>query len=466
MRPDTAGTRSAPGGLLTQLFSGSAVVRLTVTMSALIVAACLVLSLVQIRHGLEDHGRMIGEFVAREAEIGVLSGDLEALRQLGSVATAERDVLFARFLDKENKLLMAVQATQGWEPDAEQHDTAPAGKEQDVYEVRAPITTVSAQLRREELGFTADGHPARQARTPLEQVGTVVVAMALRPYQEQRSLALRTAGLFSALITSLAVLSTLLLTLGPLRALASAAELAAEHERVAELRTRFVTMASHEFGHHHHPRRSDVLQRYSARLTVEKQQGRLQKIRNAVRQMTDLLDDVLAFGRAEAGGLLCTPERVDLESLCQELVADAQVSALATHRLLLSFRGPSREGTVDPKLVRQTLRNLLANAVKYSPEGGTVELEVHSGNGSVQLRVADQGIGIPPEDLPHLFEPFQRAANVGKIEGSGLGLAIAHRAVRAHGGTITVHSVVGRGTTFVVELPPKTCAPADGGRRR
>jgi signal transduction histidine kinase len=134
--------------------------------------------------------------------------------------------------------------------------------------------------------------------------------------------------------------------------------------------------------------------------------------------------------------------------------------------LLLSFRGPSREGTVDPKLVRQTLRNLLANAVKYSPEGGTVELEVRSGNGSVQLRVADQGIGIPPEDLPHLFEPFQRAANVGKIEGSGLGLAIAHRAARAHGGTITVHSVVGRGTTFVVELPPKTCAPADGGRRR
>jgi len=293
-------------------------------------------------------------------------------------------------------------------------------------------------------------------------VGFVAVGMALGPYFEQRRIAVLTAAAFSAAITLLAALSAVLLTWGPLRALASAAELAEERGRVAELKSHFVTMASHEF---RTPLAvilscADVLRRYANRMNVEQQQHRLLKIQAAVRQMTDLLEDVLSIGRAGAGKLRCNPEPVELEALCREIIADLAIQQ--THAVHLSVGEVGEHIFLDRKLVRQILRNLLTNAIKYSPEGGQVAIDVTRHDGALRFRVADHGIGIPSDDLAHLFEPFHRAGNVGKIPGHGLGLPITQGAVKAHGGTIAVESEVGRGTTFVVELP---CgAPADVGQ--
>jgi signal transduction histidine kinase len=110
---------------------------------------------------------------------------------------------------------------------------------------------------------------------------------------------------------------------------------------------------------------------------------------------------------------------------------------------------------MDKRLLRQVLNNLLANAIKYSPNGGTVRFELICQNDRAIFQIQDQGIGIPKEDQPRLFEFFHRAKNVGAITGTGLGLAIVKQCVELHGGDITVKSEVGVGTLFTVTLPLK-----------
>jgi signal transduction histidine kinase len=122
----------------------------------------------------------------------------------------------------------------------------------------------------------------------------------------------------------------------------------------------------------------------------------------------------------------------------------------------IEFSGVNRrvEARVDTKLLRRALTNLLTNAIKYSPEDKAIQVTLTlTDQCEAVIRVSDHGIGIPEEDIPRLFEPFHRAANVGKIHGTGLGLAIAKQAIELHGGRITVESAVGVGTTFTIYLP-------------
>ena len=233
---------------------------------------------------------------------------------------------------------------------------------------------------------------------------------------------------------------------------------AAALKRLAEIRGTFVATASHEF---RTPLAvimvaSDALKRYGDRMTPAEQQDRLDKIQDRVRHMNELLEDVLTFEQAETGKMNYAPTGVDLEALCREVVADVQASTPSTQRVVFTSEGGSDPVLMDPHLVRQIVRNLLTNAVKYSPTDGMAELELARNNGAVVLRVTDHGIGIPLEDQPHLFEPFYRGQNVGKINGSGLGLAITRRAVEQHGGRIAVQSDLGVGTSFVVTLPART----------
>ena len=117
-----------------------------------------------------------------------------------------------------------------------------------------------------------------------------------------------------------------------------------------------------------------------------------------------------------------------------------------SHELLATCAPDRLIGHIDPKLRQRVLINLVGNAVKYSPAGGRVQLEATRDQDGLVFRVSDQGVG----------EPFHRGGNVGAIDGSGLGLAITQKAVEAHGGTITVQSAVGRGTTLVVSIPDPT----------
>jgi signal transduction histidine kinase len=99
------------------------------------------------------------------------------------------------------------------------------------------------------------------------------------------------------------------------------------------------------------------------------------------------------------------------------------------------------------------LNNLLTNAARYSPPGSRIDLELGAADGAVVISVIDRGIGIPPQDLPVLFQIFHRGSNVGAIPGTGLGLAIVKKAVDLHGGTIAVDSGLSQGTRVRVTLP-------------
>lgn len=229
---------------------------------------------------------------------------------------------------------------------------------------------------------------------------------------------------------------------------------ALEHERAAgELRMRLVSMVSHEF---RTPLASillsaENLDRYKDKLTDERRTEYVERIRSQVKHLGKLVEDVLVVGRADTVGLTLRREPTALDALVAQVVAE--IAALSPqHRISLNLPDAVPQVALDVSLMRQVLVNLLSNAVKYSPDLQPISVALVQQDGSLRLTVADSGIGISPEDLPHLFQPFQRATNVGSIQGTGLGLSIVKRAVEAHGGTITLESTPGKGTTVTLTL--------------
>jgi PAS domain S-box-containing protein len=228
-----------------------------------------------------------------------------------------------------------------------------------------------------------------------------------------------------------------------------------KEKELSELKTRFISMASHEF---RTPlttilASAESLERYQSKWTDDKKRSTLQRIQTAVQYMTGLLNDVLLFGKGEAGKLDFKPGLLNLEHCCAGLVEEFQFKETNPERLLFTQSGDSTDGWVDEKLLRHILVNLLANALKYSLPETVVRLELTCQDGFATFKVADAGIGIPTNEQKRLFDSFYRATNVGNIPGTGLGLAIVMRAVKAHSGTIAVTSDAGVGTTFTVSLP-------------
>ncbi|TFZ07973.1 sensor histidine kinase [Ramlibacter humi] len=229
-----------------------------------------------------------------------------------------------------------------------------------------------------------------------------------------------------------------------------------QQKALNELRTRFVAMTSHEF---RTPLAAilsaeEVLRHYGDRLPQSERLATLDDIASGVQRMSRMMDRILLLGQADARMLDFVPGSVDLPGLCRKLVEEARAQHPDT-RCEVSARWAAGvgQGQFDEKLLRHIFGNLLSNAVKYSPAGGKVLLTVRPEGREMVFEVADQGIGIPAEEVQHLFESFHRASNVGAIQGTGLGLAIVKNAVEVHHGRIEVHSELGRGTRFIVRLP-------------
>ncbi|MDX2042595.1 MAG: ATP-binding protein [Acidobacteriota bacterium] len=174
-------------------------------------------------------------------------------------------------------------------------------------------------------------------------------------------------------------------------------------------------------------------------------------------RLTRLIEDLLMLARADSGRVELRCEPVDLNKLCQQM-AD-YITPLAQQRdQTLSYDSPNAEITVNADLqrIKQMLLNLLDNAIKYTPPGGSVTLGLKTENNQAIVTVADTGRGIPAEDLPHIFERFfRRSAKTSDrtAAGFGLGLSIVKWIVDSHDGQIEINSQQGAGTTFIVKLP-------------
>jgi len=189
----------------------------------------------------------------------------------------------------------------------------------------------------------------------------------------------------------------------------------------------------------------------------------LEETLQEIKRMTELVDALLTLARADEGIAPLHREPVDLREIVEEVRETGELLAEESGvRVEVATPPEPMVVSVDATRIRQLILNLLTNAVKYTPPGGTVRMQLGAADGRVTLSVADTGIGIAPGDLPHIFDRFWRAdsarTRTGERPGAGLGLAISKWIAEAHGGRIDVVSRPGRGTTFTVTLPRE--APA------
>ncbi len=194
----------------------------------------------------------------------------------------------------------------------------------------------------------------------------------------------------------------------------------------------------------------------------------LEETLQEINRMTELVEALLMLARADEGTAPLHRETVDLRAIVEETGETGELlAAEAGVNMEVATPADPVIVPVDASRIRQLILNLLTNAVKYTPAGGSVRLQLGPPNGRVTLTVADSGVGIAPGDLPHIFDRFWRAdsarTRTGERSGTGLGLAICKWIAEAHGGTIDVQSRPGRGTTFTVTLPRETTAPTPGG---
>jgi signal transduction histidine kinase len=187
---------------------------------------------------------------------------------------------------------------------------------------------------------------------------------------------------------------------------------------------------------------------------TERDERALQQIVSQSNRLHRLIETLLDISRADQGAieLTCTP--LDLATVARRVVAEI-APGLERHTIETPAEGEPLLVYGDELRLEQVLYNLITNAVKYMPNGGMVRVKLLAEAERAGIAVVDEGLGIPAEAVPHLFERYYRAANVNHrhISGIGLGLAVVQQIVRLHGGTITVESAEGAGSTFTIRLP-------------
>jgi signal transduction histidine kinase len=243
------------------------------------------------------------------------------------------------------------------------------------------------------------------------------------------------------------------------------AELRTAHHRLAEalsherelnaMKTNFISMVTHELRTPLSVVQSstDILSRYLDRLPDGKRAEHFRAIAHAVTRITDLSDEVLLFSRFEAQRMQLKATPLDLAAFCGALARELLSATSEKCPITVACDADLPPASADERLLRHVLVNLLGNAVKYSASGAPVSFMVARQAERATFTIADHGIGIAAADQERLFQTFHRGANVEHLPGTGLGLVIVKRCVELHGGTISLDSAEGRGTTVTVSLP-------------
>ena len=244
---------------------------------------------------------------------------------------------------------------------------------------------------------------------------------------------------------------------GELRELARSYNAMAEQlESLDKSRNQFVSNASHELKTPLATMKillENLL--YDPEMPQEIRTEFMNDLNHEIDRLTAIVTDLLTLTRMDGKKLELHPESLDLSELAAESVRLLQPTAAKRHQALLTRIQPGVMIRGDRSKLGQVIYNLTENALKYTADNGRIAVTLMQKNKSAVLSVQDNGVGIPPEDLPHIFDRFYRVDKARSREtgGTGLGLSIVRQLVELHGGRVTVDSEFGHGSTFTVELP-------------
>ena len=227
-----------------------------------------------------------------------------------------------------------------------------------------------------------------------------------------------------------------------------------KERQLNEIKSRFVSMASHEF---RTPlttvlSSASLLSKYTATEEQEKRDKHIQRIKNSVNNLNDILEDFLSLGKLNEGRVDKKLEEVNVKDLLTETV-DEMKTQLKKDQCFVVNCNENCHAFTDKKLLRNILINLISNAIKFSEEGKNIAIDAKTSNNKVVMAVSDEGIGIGKDDQEHLFTSFFRAANAVNIQGTGLGLHIVKRYIDLLGGEVKLESELNKGTTITFSIP-------------
>ncbi|MCD6063308.1 MAG: domain S-box protein [Flavipsychrobacter sp.] len=226
-----------------------------------------------------------------------------------------------------------------------------------------------------------------------------------------------------------------------------------KEKELNELKSRFVSMASHEFRTPLSTVLSSayLLSQYGKTEDQPKREKHIQRIVSSVNLLTDILNDFLSVGKIEEGKIQVRFSEIDIRETISELVNELKTITKPGQEIIYEHSGSSFV-MLDMALVKHIVLNLVSNAIKFSPENSPIYVNSINDSHVLTLSIKDKGLGISPEDQQHLFERFFRGANVTNIQGTGLGLHIVAKYVELLNGTISFNSALNQGTEFIIKF--------------
>jgi PAS domain S-box-containing protein len=224
-----------------------------------------------------------------------------------------------------------------------------------------------------------------------------------------------------------------------------------------EIKSRFVSMASHEFRTPLSAVLSSaaLLSKYTKEDDQEKRNKHIDRIKDSVKHLNDILEDFLSLGKLDEGRISTDPHEFNLREMINETLADVKVVLKPGQKFNFKYEGEEKVNA-DKKLLRNILINLISNAAKFSEEDSSITITAKTDSEKNVITVADKGIGISKKDQEHLFTMFYRASNVTNIQGTGLGLHIVKRYLDLINGTVNLQSTLGKGTSITITFPNNT----------
>lgn len=223
-----------------------------------------------------------------------------------------------------------------------------------------------------------------------------------------------------------------------------------KEKELNQLKTRFVSMASHEF---RTPLSSiqlsaSLIDKYTIKNDVASVEKHTSKIKNSINNLTTILNDFLSLEKLEAGKVEANASEFSIIAFAEEIAEEMQLISKQNQLIVYEHTGTTAQVYLDQNLLKNCIINLISNAIKYSGENTMIQFNSIINNRQLVVEVKDNGIGIPKLEQNNLFEPFFRAHNTGDIPGTGLGLNIVKRYVGLMNGTVSCESAQNVGTTF------------------